>query len=423
MSAFCEDEARWDDYFQPLAHHSPASNLPIRVFEWYIDPTENPCGFIVSPQHSIDTLIERDQASTSTGLRIVTAPMDAGSLSELKALKSLFEHYSIPSVALSERIQSVAHSFGSQNSVSDPEVHVSWSHSLYKDLNIVREHPDTGEPAIVDPYFAQADPPVGAEEISQADSSWQISSSHLHVRTRSDGTKCVTLLLFGAVRSLIDRFERLLAHPAWRDVIEEPFLLFVIIEEDLYNHIDDLAWGLADVFRGKERWTLQRAGRRTKDNKRVTNGRRELEVVDFTGLHNISKHCTFLNETVEASLCTLEAMILHISHAQRLTTAPPTKLQIALLSSMIYRQNAFRSTQLRLRSLEKRMANVISLSFNLVTQQDSRIMQDDSNAMKAIAVLTLIFLPATGISSIFSMPFFEVEGGQAGLRVLRVAKR
>jgi Mg2+ and Co2+ transporter CorA len=66
------------------------------------------------------------------------------------------------------------------------------------------------------------------------------------------------------------------------------------------------------------------------------------------------------------------------------------------------------------------MANVISLSFNLVTQQDSRIMQDDSNAMKAIAVLTLIFLPATGISSVFSMPFFEEEGERPGRRVLRI---
>jgi hypothetical protein len=422
MSAFCEDETRWEAYFEPLKHAVPTESLPLRVFEWYNDSSIPPEEVSISPRDSINTLIDLDQTSTATALRIVTAPMDASSLSKLQALRSLFLYYSIPSAALAERIQSVAHSFGAQASVSDPEVDIAWTHSLYKDLNIVQEHPETGEPAIVDPYFASlsSSPPVGPEEISQADSSWHISSSHLHIRTRSDGTKCITLLLFGAIESLIQRFERLLTNPAWRDVLEEPYLLFIIIEEDLYNHIDDLAWGLADVFRGKEQWTLRRAGRRTKDNKKVTNGRHETEAVDFTGLHNISKHCTFLNEAVDASIATVETMILHVNQAQRHISSPPTKLQTALLSSLIYRQNAFRSTQLRLRSLEKRMANVISLSFNLVTQQDSRIMQDDSNAMKAIAVLTLIFLPATGISSVFSMPFFEEEGERPGRRVLRI---
>ncbi|SMR49802.1 unnamed protein product [Zymoseptoria tritici ST99CH_3D1] len=426
MSAFCEDESRWDAYFEPLVHPVTTDALPLRVFEWYNDANVHPSEVSISTQGAVNTLINRDQTFNSTALRVVAAPMDATSIAELQALKSLFLHYSIPSAALAERIQSVAHSFGAQESVTDPEVHVAWSHSLYKDLNIIQAHPETGEPTIVDmrkdPYFVQTSSDNGPEDISQADSSWRISSTHLHVRTRSDGSKCVTLLLFGAIRSLIERFQRLLANPAWRDVINEPFLLFIIVEEDLYNHIDDLAWGLADVFRGKEQWTLRRAGRRTKDNEKVPNGRHETEAVDFTGLHNISKHCTYLNEAVEASLCTLETMLVHISQVQRHALSPPTRLQTAVLSSLMYRQNAFRSTQLRLRSLEKRMANVISLSFNLVTQQDSRIMQDDSNAMKAIAVLTLIFLPATGISSIFSMPFFELEGGKAGRKVLRVAQ-
>jgi protein-S-isoprenylcysteine O-methyltransferase Ste14 len=37
-------------------------------------------------------------------------------------------------------------------------------------------------------------------------------------------------------------------------------------------------------------------------------------------------------------------------------------------------------------------------------------LRQDSNAMKAIAVLTLVFLPLTGIASLFSTPFFEVAG-------------
>jgi len=47
------------------------------------------------------------------------------------------------------------------------------------------------------------------------------------------------------------------------------------------------------------------------------------------------------------------------------------------------------------------MANVINLSFNLVTQQDS-------SSMKTIAFMTLVFLPAGTVASIFGSQFFNL---------------
>lgn len=167
------------------------------------------------------------------------------------------------------------------------------------------------------------------------------------------------------------------------------------------------------MFRPMEKATLQRAAATNSD---VTN---EARAVDFTGLHIVSKHITYLNEAVEAALQTLDNMLTHIDHMQK---AKPESLSSSMVTSLTYRKYNYLSTQLRLRSLEKGMANVISLSFNLVTQQDSRVMQNDSRAMKAIAILTLIFLPATGISSVLSTPFFDVDFGSQD-KWLQVAKR
>ena len=50
-------------------------------------------------------------------------------------------------------------------------------------------------------------------------------------------------------------------------------------------------------------------------------------------------------------------------------------LSEAALHTVRHRRRMLQSTQLRLRSLKKRMINIISLSFHLVTQQDSRVMQ------------------------------------------------
>jgi len=54
------------------------------------------------------------------------------------------------------------------------------------------------------------------------------------------------------------------------------------------------------------------------------------------------------------------------------------------------------------------MGNVISLSFNLVTQLDSRAIQRDSKSMKTIAFMTMFFLPVSTVATIFGAQFFTV---------------
>ncbi|KAJ4357070.1 hypothetical protein N0V95_002808 [Ascochyta clinopodiicola] len=63
----------------------------------------------------------------------------------------------------------------------------------------------------------------------------------------------------------------------------------------------------------------------------------------------------------------------------------------------------------RLASLDKRMANIIQLSFHLVTQGDSRTMQSENQSMKTIAVMTLIFMPLSTVAGIFGTQFIRLD--------------
>jgi hypothetical protein len=69
----------------------------------------------------------------------------------------------------------------------------------------------------------------------------------------------------------------------------------------------------------------------------------------------------------------------------------------------------FYSTQRRLSSLEKRMDNILQLSFHWVTQNDSLIMMSESLCMKAIAVATLTFMPLGTVAAIFGTQLIRLD--------------
>ncbi len=140
----------------------------------------------------------------------------------------------------------------------------------------------------------------------------------------------------------------------------------------------------------------------------------------FVGLHNIAKHITHLREAVESCLLLVDSVIAEIDHKRSLNstgsesdgsasgsaTLIPTILPSQLRSSLLYRRSLFKSTELRLSSLSKRVDNAINLAFNMVTQQDSMVMMQDSSSMKIIAAITLLFLPTTTVATIAGSQLF-----------------
>lgn len=119
-------------------------------------------------------------------------------------------------------------------------------------------------------------------------------------------------------------------------------------------------------------------------------------------------------------MATLEAM------AARLREPDNDDLALPVARAIEYRKRMFHSTRLRLNTMESRVTNIIQLSLSMdneATKAISEAMKADSRAMKLIALLTLLFLPATGIASILSTPFFNVdwETPKHGAKALQTA--
>lgn len=153
----------------------------------------------------------------------------------------------------------------------------------------------------------------------------------------------------------------------------------------------------------------------------------------FAELHNVAKHITHLGEAVESCLLLCESIILRLktSDSNRLTQqAPPpgqapagqanlNRTRQELRDLMLYRQSVFQSTKLRLESLNKRVANSIALSFNLLTSADSTLLIQHSNIMKIMAAITTVFLPTTAVAAIIGSQLFtsSFDGGEWTVRI------
>lgn len=158
--------------------------------------------------------------------------------------------------------------------------------------------------------------------------------------------------------------------------------------------------------------------------------RRQNEMMPFTSLHNISKHAIYLHEGVASHLLLIDRILATLDEHGMDTrlidgsdskvtdsTAATTNTALArhrVRERLEYRKTLFKSTQLRLSSLRHRIDNMLSLSFNLVTQQDSMSMlrgsthmARDSNSMKIISGITMLFLPATAVASILGSQVFQ----------------
>lgn len=375
MSAIFEDHEIAEKYmsYDQRSATSHAESVSLRVLEWRSNGLQ---------QHTDTTLksaaglIAKDDEDDSE-LRIVLAPRNPSNNAEHRATRALYEHYDVPSAFTTMKTTSPTHAFGHRKGLRDPNVDIAWTRFLCKDiLSLETSH----------------------QEEFHDNFRWIVCDAYLHVRTRKDESKCVTMLFFGAPPQVVQRFERLLTSDAWPDAVQEPYILFALVYEQLFLLLDGAAWTLAGWFRAKERGALDR----------VRQESLHVEAADFATLHEIAKHGIYLSEAASAAVLEMELLIAHLRGL--LSGTASSNLSQVAISQFQYQATAFRSTQLRLGSLDKRIANVISLSFNLVTQRDSQVLRQDSNAMKAIAVLTLVFLPLTGIASLFSTPFFEVAG-------------
>ncbi|KAJ4174987.1 hypothetical protein NW754_005407 [Fusarium falciforme] len=320
-------------------------------------------------------------------LRIVFAPLDLPRRDALAQSLELFDILHIPGDFTKERLQSVSHSFGRS---TDRNGSSSWFHFLCKNIDIKQ---DGSNPPEVDNRAATMGYHIST--LPQADYSWHRAGFFL--RVENDGS--TTLVCFGAMPRIRQRINEFVAAKAWQHVVTDPYILFDLLFEALYFEVDDTVWKMNTLI-------LEYANSK--------NIRKMSSKIPFAAMHNCAKHIIHIAEAIDSCIMLVDATIRNVGNHEhtRPTTNEPVLKQ--LRETLQYRRSLFGSSQLRLNSLQKRIDNAITLSFNLVTQQDSMVMIQDSNSMKVIAAITMIFLPTTGVATVIGSQLFLSEAHDGG---------
>ncbi|KAJ5115935.1 hypothetical protein N7456_000283 [Penicillium angulare] len=265
------------------------------------------------------------------------APLDLPQTAQSPSLLELARHYSVPSAFFEERIRSVTHSFGS---VDNNNGYSSWFHYLCK--NITTQQSGNGGKWV-------SDPRPGSSILPQMDGTWNRSGFFLRwaslEEANPDRDPEVTLICFQAPEFLRKRLVQIPAASFCSGAILDPHCLFVVILSELSRQMDHTTWDVSDVFRDVEMKMLDASHEREA----------------FTGLHNIFKHIIFLQEGSEAILLTLNAFT--ICHQKSLGCASDDEKAAAQAThdALLQVETGFQAVNLRIKSLEKRMQNIISL--------------------------------------------------------------
>ncbi|KAI0156197.1 hypothetical protein BJ166DRAFT_352024 [Pestalotiopsis sp. NC0098] len=351
----------------------------------------------------------------SCDLHIVFTTLDPQTPQASRLQHDVFHKYSIPSQITEEHNRSVSHSFGTR---TDPDGYCAWFRSLSKDTSFLNEP----RPAVGRGHQAMNQSTQGSSlHMPHPMEDYRYNKSSFFLRISAVDSR-VTLVCFGASPSVRQSLQHFIVNGPHEVASIAPLLLFEVTLQGLFRDIDESVWNLGDAFGPLEYRILNDAISRCK--------RRQNEMMPFTSLHNISKHAIYLHEGVTSHLLLIDRILATLDEhgvdakmiggsEPKVTGSTTTITNTALArhrvrESLEYRQTMFKSTQLRLSSLRHRIDNMLSLSFNLVTQQDSMSMlrgsthmARDSNSMKIISGITMLFLPATAVASILGSQVFQ----------------
>ncbi|KAJ6044428.1 hypothetical protein N7460_005783 [Penicillium canescens] len=190
---------------------------------------------------------------------------------------------------------------------------------------------------------------------------------------------------------------RALMHPD-PSLLSDPFWAHPYLMEQIARAQEPSVWAIRDHVRALE-------------TERKPEGRPQ---PDYRRLHDIARHAIHVNETLDATMQSLEYLMTEHEYYKNLSHENATSASEDIHRRLRFFQSFIANLRSRSISNEKRLQNEIQLAFNTVAQHDSsitleisRATQLDSATMKTIAFVTLTFLPPTFICAIFSMSFFN----------------
>ncbi|KAF2648576.1 hypothetical protein K491DRAFT_240122 [Lophiostoma macrostomum CBS 122681] len=416
------DEHTLEEFTTEYRHPSNTSehDLDLHIFEW----DKNVDGGVGRYQHykSVDDIYTLEKRQ----IRVIFAPRHiAPDPRDVNSLAHFFHKFAVPRAFVAESLRAISQSFGAQTDSCGTEY--TWFHVLAKDVaisnakkgrrRIVQTPEDSSTTAAPGDRQYSGDGVGRAKGRSQANFSWvkpgfvlkiehdeaspasktdSPNNSTGSINTLVDSGSYATLLCFGAPRTFERRFQNLQRTATSDDLMEDPYYLLELVLDGMWQLMDNAGWLVSEVFGEIEGNTLDLADSPAKANKEV----------DFPGLHNLAKHAIYMRENIDSAMYTLEC--LYARH-KYMTGDNPKPAQLFTRQALDYRKTMFYSTQRRLSSLEKRMENILQLSFHWVTQSDSLIMLSESLSMKAIAVATLVFMPLGTVAAIFGTQLISLE--------------
>ncbi|KND93003.1 hypothetical protein TOPH_02380 [Tolypocladium ophioglossoides CBS 100239] len=199
--------------------------------------------------------------------------------------------------------------------------------------------------------------------------------------------------------TLRDNFTRCLENSMDPKELEDPFWIYPRLVEEVVKLQDEAVWSIRDRVRETEqkRHTWEESG------------------PDYPMLHEIQRHAIHVSETLEVASTTMEWMQKHHEQFLRGPEAPSVASG-NIASRLSFHRHMFISLLKRSNSNKERLQSEIGLAFNTVAQQNSRTSvqianatRSDSATMRIIAFVSLLFLPSTYISAIFSTSFFKFD--------------
>lgn len=267
MSAFCEDKSQISDYPNGIiAEHR--NRLSIRCLQWAqgIQATEQDVT-LETAESLVDTVKVPRRA-----LRVAFLPL-IPQKDEIEDFQNVIRHFSIPSTVLAERIRSVSYAFGSRTLRDKTDL--AWCNFLCRNIILKKGRmQDLG-------YLHHWN--ENASEASPL-KMWSMYDFFIHVQPETPlSERAVTLLCFGAPEQVIQRFERFLNEDAWADVMDEPYLLFDILFDEIHGMFDKAVSLLRSAVNPEEKAALDFERRR---ETLPTTG----DTIDFRNLHNIQKY-------------------------------------------------------------------------------------------------------------------------------------
>ncbi|KAM0264889.1 hypothetical protein ACHAQJ_000405 [Trichoderma viride] len=335
-------------------------------------------------------------------LRIVFTPTDVPRRETKGLMVELFHKFCIPHDFTTERARSTSHSFGRRS--DDNNGFSSWIRFSCTS----EEFAGTDDDDLSNVEDNAAEGAVLPEKYTERQSAFFLQASN---------NASTLLVCFGAGPGVRKRLKDLLRNQGWTDVSINPYIMFDAVLEGLCEEMDDTALEFEREFASLEKSIIQLGGTACTSSS-LTVPRREL--------YSFKRYMSELSRALESVIMISEGVLLNINisipSTANKTVQPPSSpddtgssrrplVSLQLKECLEYRRILFRSTQLRLSNLERRIEAATWLISNLATQQQSSAVRQGPASMKLIAASIAIFLPTIAVATIAGSRLLLSEKG------------